>query len=216
LPAKKLKEIKKSLTISRKTITTGASQINQHKAMNKKILFIIAVLASAALSARAQNLVANPGFETGDFTGWTQFGDTSFTAVDSGFDGVFPHSGNFQAHFGPFADGGINQALTGPAGTYSVDFWLAAAGGGAGDYVTVDLGGIQIYTLPGSGAFAYTHITETATTGANPLLEFHFINQPSYWFVDDVNVVAVPEPGTLGLIALGGLGLVAALRKRLA
>jgi hypothetical protein len=183
--------------------------------MNKKILLIIAVLASAALTARA-NLVTNPGFETGDFTGWTQFGDTSFTAVSGTFGGVPPHGGNFQAYFGPFADGGINQALTGPAGTYSVDFWLGALGGGAGDYINVDLGGIQIYTLPGSGSFAYTHITETVTTGANPLLEFHFINQPSYWLVDDVNVVAVPEPGTLGLIALGGLGLVAALRKRLA
>src|ERR1700724_3978569 len=101
--------------------------------MNRKILLIIAVLASAALSARAQNLVANPGFETGDFTGWTQFGDTSFTAVATSSPlGQPPHSGNFLAYFGPFNTGGIMQTLTAPAGTFNVDFWLAADGGGAG------------------------------------------------------------------------------------
>jgi hypothetical protein len=185
--------------------------------MNKKILIIIAVFVSAAITARAQNLVQNPGFETGDFTGWTQFGDTSFTAVDSGFDGVNPHGGSFQAHFGPIGDGGISQTLTASAGLFNIDFWLAAAGGGAGDYINVLFGGTSIYTLPGSGAFSYIHVVENGVSaGANPSLEFHFINVPSYWFVDDVTVTAVPEPGTLGLVALGGLGLVAALRKRLA
>src|ERR1700730_5234936 len=36
-------------------------------------------------------LVANPGFETGDFTGWTQSGDTGFTTVEN----IMPHSGAF-------------------------------------------------------------------------------------------------------------------------
>jgi len=185
--------------------------------MNKKFLIIIAVFACAAVTARAQNLVQNPGFETGDFTGWTQFGDTSFTAVSGTFDGVSPHSGTFQAYFGPLSDGGITQTLTASAGLFNVDFWLAAAGGGAGDYINVVFGGTTIYTLPGSGAFSYIHVIENGVSaGANPTLEFHFTNSPSYWFVDDVNVSVVPEPGTLGLIALGGLGLVAALRKRLA
>jgi hypothetical protein len=39
--------------------------------LNRKTPLLIAVLASAALSTHAQNLVTNPGFETGDFTGWT-------------------------------------------------------------------------------------------------------------------------------------------------
>jgi len=183
--------------------------------MNKKILLIIAVVASAALTAHA-NLVLNPGFETGDFTGWTQFGDTSFTAVDtSSPGGIPPHSGSFLAYFGPFTDGGIQQTLTGPAGPYSVDFWLAADGGDGGDYINVTLGGVTIYTQDGSGSFGFTHITETATVGANPVLAFQFVNVPSYWDLDDVNAVVVPEPGTLGLIGLGALGLVAALRKRL-
>jgi PEP-CTERM motif-containing protein len=184
--------------------------------MNKKTLLIIAVVASAALTARA-NLVVNPGFETGSFSSWTQFGDTSFTAVStSSPTGIPPHSGSFLAYFGPLGDGGIMQTLTGPAGTYSLDFWLAADGGDGGDYIHVYLGGTLVYTAPGSGGFGFTHIvTAPIATGANPVLEFHFTNVPSYWDLDDVNVVAVPEPGTLGLIALGGFGLVATLRKRL-
>src|SRR6266700_381198 len=134
-------------------------------------------------------IVVNGGFETGDFTGWTQFGDTSFTAVDiSSPGGTPPHSGSFLAYFGPFADGGIMQTLTGPAGMYTVDFWLAADGGDGGDYINVTLGGGTIYTAPGSGSFGFTHITGTATVGANPVLEFHFVNVPSYWDLDDVCV----------------------------
>ena len=184
--------------------------------MNKKILLIIAVVASAALTANA-NLVINPGFESGSFTpGWTQFGGTNFTAVAaSSPGGIPPHSGNFLAYFGPTTPGGIMQTLTAPAGTYNVDFWLAADGGGSTDFFTASLGGTQFYTTPGIGGFGYMHITGTVATGANPVLQFNTLNAPSYWVLDDINVVAVPEPGTLGLVGLGALGLVGALRKRL-
>ena len=42
--------------------------------------------------------------------------------------------------------------------------------------------------------------------GLYPVLQFTMVNAPSYWILDDINVAAVPEPGTLGLIALGALG----------
>jgi hypothetical protein len=186
--------------------------------MNRKtLLFIVAVLASAALSAHAQdNLVGNPGFETGAFAPeWTQFGGTNFTGVTGTFGGVPPHGGNFQAYFGPTTSGGIMQTLTGPAGAYAVDFWLAAVGGGSTDSFSASLGGVTFYSTPGIGAFPYTHITGAVVTGANPVLQFTTLNAPSYWLLDDINVAAVPEPGTLGLIGLGVLGLVGALRKRL-
>src|SRR6266446_10784432 len=183
--------------------------------MNKKILLIIAVVASAALTARA-NLVLNPGFETGDFTSWTQFGGTNFTGVTGTFGGVPPHGGNFQAYFGPTTPGGIMQTLTAPAGAYIADFWLAAVGGGPTDSFSASLGGTTFFTTVGIGAFPYIHITGVAiATGANPVLQFTTLNVPSYWLLDDINVVAVPEPWTLGLIGLGALGLLGALRKRL-
>jgi hypothetical protein len=185
--------------------------------MNKKILLIIAVLASVALTARA-NLVTNPGFETGDFTGWTQFGDTSFSGVAGTFDGQPPHSGNFQGYFGPSGSvGGIDQTIATSPGTYTIDFWLAQGPSSSTNSFYVSFNGVHLLDLTNSPPFPYTEYTFTGTaTGSSTVLEFGFYNPPVYWYLDDVSVNAVPEPGTLGLIALGGLGLVAALRKRLA
>src|SRR5215831_15760142 len=42
------------------------------------------------------NIVANCGFETGDFTGWLQSGDPSFTGVRTDPFGIgFPNSGAY-------------------------------------------------------------------------------------------------------------------------
>ena len=67
----------------------------------------------------------NGGFETGDFSGWMQFGDTSFTAVETGFDGFVPHGGTYEAHFGPTTGvGGIMQTIPAHAGDQvTIGFW---------------------------------------------------------------------------------------------
>jgi hypothetical protein len=185
--------------------------------MNKKILLIIAVLASAALTARA-NLVANPGFETGDFTGWTQTGDNSFTDVQT-FD---VHSGTYAAEFGPTSsDGGITQNITTVAGQgYDVSFWLDNRDTSGGSHMSASFAGVTLLTSPnGSPGFPYTFysFTNIIATSNSSALSFSFFNPPSWWDLDDVSVTptVVPEPGTLGLIALGALGLVGAVRKRL-
>jgi len=182
--------------------------------MNKKtLLFIAAVLASAALSARA-NLVTNPGFETGDFSGWTQFGDTSFTDVET-FD---VHSGTYAAEFGPTSsDGGINQAIGTSVGqSYSISFWLDNRDPTANNHMSASFGGVTLLTIVNGPAQPFTLYSFTATaTTTSSLLQFSFYNPPSWWTLDDVDVHAVPEPGTLGLVALGALGLVGAVRKRL-
>jgi len=183
--------------------------------MNKKILFIIAVVASAALTAHA-NLVTNPGFETGSFSGWTQFGDTSFTGVGAG--APYAHSGTFGAYFGPTsADGGIFQAIPTTIGqTYTVDFWLSNDDSQGNNHMSASFGGVPLLALVNAPPFPYTHYTTNVTAlSASSLLNFTFYNPPAYYYLDDVAVNVVPEPGTLGLIALGALGLVGALRKRL-
>ena len=71
----------------------------------------------------------------------------------------------------------------------------------------------------GRPAFPYTFysFSNIIATSSSSALSFSFYNPPSWWDLDDVSVTAhvVPEPGTLGLIALGALGLVGAVRKRL-
>ena len=86
--------------------------------ISTKILLTLAAAATLSYATPAfANFVANPGFETGDFTDWTQFGNTGFTGVQGDFAGVPPHSGNFQAFFGSVdSTGGIFQDLTTVAG----------------------------------------------------------------------------------------------------
>ena len=67
-------------------LLTGASRI-----------FYGAMLGFWASAATAQNLITNGGFETGNFSGWTQSGNTGFTGVDGGS----ANSGSFGASFGP-------------------------------------------------------------------------------------------------------------------
>ena len=180
--------------------------------MNKKTLLIIAVLASAALSARAQNLVTNPGFETGDFTGWTNNSSGNFVNSGNAYDGTY------SAWMGAVgSDGDFNQSIATTTGhVYTVSFYLLNQGGTPDDF-TASFAGVTIYTITNGNQMPWTLETGTVTaTSSSSLLDFSARQDPAYWQVDDVSVTAVvPEPGTLGLIALGALGLVGALRKRL-
>jgi hypothetical protein len=180
--------------------------------MNRKaLLFIVAVLASAALTARA-NLVTNPGFETGDFTGWTNNSGGNFVNAANS------HTGTYAAWMGAVgSDGSFQQSIaTTPGQLYNVSFWLQSPGGTPNDF-SASFAGVTFYTITNAGAFPYTQeVGNITATSASSLLLFSARQDPSYWNVDDVDVHAVvPEPGTLGLVALGALGLVGAVRKRL-
>src|SRR5581483_9024216 len=94
-------------------------------------LLLAGALALAPLAAQATNIVANGGFETGDFTGWTQTGNTSFDGVQCPGPGPAVAAGNCSAFFGPVgSNGGITQNLSTVAGNaYQVDFDVLFDGG---------------------------------------------------------------------------------------
>ncbi len=167
------------------------------------------VVATALLlvgHAAAQRFFVNGGFETGDFSGWTQFGDTSFSGVSMSFAGETPHEGAYFAYFGPTSPGGIQQMIAGPAGTYHVDFWWACAGGSSSDYMDVTLGGVPVFHQTGATNPTWQEFAADVPVGANPVLQFTFLNSPSYWFLDGM---FIPEPSSVLLLAL-----LAACRRR--
>ncbi len=176
-----------------------------------------AVMLLGMASQAGANLLVNGDFETGDFTGWTQFGDMSFSGVDS----QAPQAGTFAAFFGPFDNGGISQTIaTAPGASYHVDFWLQSeadvTGNSAPNYFEFDWDGVAHMTLTDALATAYTHYSFLLmATAASTTLTFIFQNAPAFWDFDTVSVTAaaIPEPGSLALLALA-CTLVAFVRKR--
>ena len=170
----------------------------------------VACLLGAALAGHVRaDLVTNGGFETGDFTAWAQFGDTSYTGV-----GTLSQSGAYAAYFGPITStGGISQLLSTTAGTpLIVDFWYQALG--SRNSFSADLGGVNLVSLTNDTAHTtWTEFTFTVNAPTDtPTLSFTFSNPPSYDYLDGVRVTTTPAPGPITLAALGAL--VAARRKR--
>ena len=185
------------------------------KALPKILLALTAVAALSVAHPAKANLITNPGFETGNFTGWTEVG---FGAVFGLVNGVSPHSGSFQA---VQATGNLSQSVaTTPSASYTIDFWLAGSLSGTNSLV-VTWGGSTILTLTNQSAFGYTHYTFTETTlTASTALAFNFTTLlgGGGWHLDDVSVnpagVGVPDGGsTISLLGCALLGLTALRRK---
>ena len=169
--------------------------------------------------------ITNGGFETGDFTGWTQFGDTSFSGVcqTSTCPGNFPpYAGNYAAYFGPVGDtGGIFQDVPTVVGQlYTLTFYLAnQPSGGVPNFFQAQFGNADFSLSNFPVAFGWTEFQLTnVATSTSTLLEFTFRNDPGYWFLDNVGVTTgggtTPEPGTLVLFGSGLLGIAGVVRRK--
>ncbi len=191
--------------------------------------------AALAPSAHAQ-LVANGGFEAGDFTGWTLAGNADFTS-NSPNTFVFgaAHSGDYAAFFAPVAtDGILSQTVaTTPGQAYIVSYWLAVGSDPTGHIFTpndfsASFGGtslskeINLTATDGHAEFAddYTRYSYTAVaTSASSVLQFNLRDDNAYFRLDDISVNAAPVPEasatlSLGLLlAFGGGALLVRRRK---
>jgi hypothetical protein len=198
--------------------------------LKKWLLPFAVVLSSAAFGT---NIVQNPGFELGSFSGWT----ASNWAIETGTDGLTPNSGTFYADSGCASPACIGtptsflfQTLATTSGdVYRVSFWydlgftnctvcqpvlpddpsgtlseLQALWGGA----TI-LDAVQSTPLPNQGWVLFT--ADVLATSNTMQLEFLGRQDPGRLGIDDVCVDVsggacggvAPEPAPLLLSAAG-------------
>ena len=160
---------------------------------------------SLAASAHAQNLLSNPGFETGDFSSWS----TSLDPVWDAVDGNSPHSGVYGAYFGNPESSWIYQDFPTVAGaTYTISFWYQAEldpnnvsqpselqvlfGSGS---LTGTLGSCSGSCIWDSALLAtsWTQVTLTVTaTSSTSRIQFLVTDQVAFIDLDDVSVTLSP------------------------
>ena len=171
--------------------------------MKYSILLAATLLGGSlvAAPASATNLVSNGDFETGNFTGWTQGGNTASTGVESGN----PFGGIYSAYFGPTKSAGyIEQRLATKAGTRYVLSFALANDKATPNFFSASINGVAIKSLTNSPAFAYRLeiFKFIADANGSSVLRFTFKHKPeqTHFHLDNVVVeedIAVPPAGTV-------------------
>jgi MYXO-CTERM domain-containing protein len=208
-------------------------------ALGLRAALLIAVpLIFSSSAAFAANIVLNPGFETGDFTDWTEHTCTTGCSVQGvSVDPGGAHSGTFAAEsacvgvacLNPSTGDWISQILATTASTaYTFSFWMSPGTDAGNATVEADVywNGTEVGAFVSEPAgYSQFTIGGLVATGASTTLEITLRHDPATIFVDDVcvssstdcgSVSGVPEPYTFALTGFGlaGLGLIRGLRRR--
>ena len=91
--------------------------------------------------------------------------------------------------------------------------------GGPANFCSINWDGASIFSLTDSAAFGYTEFRfEVTASTASTALQFEFMQNPSYFLLDDVTVIPgevnVPDAGsTFSLLGLASIGVIALRRK---
>jgi PEP-CTERM motif len=172
------------------------------------------LILTIAQPASADNLLANPGFETGDYSGWTVTGP--FLAVQ----GV-GHTGSFSSYCGAgLNDNGttgdlLSQTFATTQGlNYDVSIWVIGNGGGASEaYISWD--NVKVLDLYNMDFPSWTQLEITITADATTsTVGFGSRNDPSAFNFDDASVTLTPEPSVLALAGVALAGFVVFRRRK--
>jgi hypothetical protein len=183
--------------------------------------------AGSICDAVSGNLVANCGFETGDFTGWilsgndvpAELGNLYGVEGTDPFDGISPHSGSYQAYIADLVANSttLSETLTTiPGHEYLVSWYLAQDTAILAPYsnaFSVSFGPATLVSLTAVPVEGYTYYSSPATaTSSSTTLSLTLGNDLGEFLLDDVTVSAVPEPAAWTL-ALGGVALAFILHR---
>jgi hypothetical protein len=141
-----------------------------------------------------QPLIANGGFETGDFTSWTLNGDAGyFDLVDSGTY-ITPHSGSYAAALGEANFlAYLSQTISTVAGQkYLISLWMENPLAGSShnpNEFSVSWNGNTLYDKSNIGKTGWTNMQFiVVATGASAIVKIGGRNDRDYIGLDDVTV----------------------------
>lgn len=158
------------------------------------LVYALPVMASGGTSicdAVPGNLVANCGFETGDYSDWVT--KAAPTGTDFGLIQYNVNSGTFAARFGAINGQSdyIDQFLpTTPGHSYRVSFFVDSGRLNQGGQFVANWDGTNILTISGQvgGGFQQYTFILTATSN-NTDLQFGGFSPPAFYYLDDVTAV---------------------------
>jgi hypothetical protein len=179
--------------------------------------------------AVAGNLVANCGFETGDFTGWTLTGHDVPGELNNLYgvegtdplDGIAPNSGMFQTFIADLSSNPttLSQTLaTVAGGGYTITFFLAqdtSPTSNNPNKFSASFDGNTLASLASVPMEGYTeYLYYGSASSTSTVFSLTLGNDLGEFLLDDVSVVSgTPEPSPVLLVALSGLAAFLLWRK---
>ncbi|HZL43807.1 MAG TPA: protease pro-enzyme activation domain-containing protein [Verrucomicrobiae bacterium] len=157
-----------------------------------------------------QSILVNGGFETGDFTGWTLVGNTTFSgniynaveSASSGFSVI--HSGTYGAFLGDIQLASLSQTFaTVPGQYYLLSLWLDNPTSGTVQQFQLSwmTSGITnvLFSILNPASFSWTNLQFLVSAAdIQSTLEIQAENDPAYFGLDDVRLTPIPLPRITG------------------